>query len=76
MLESKQTPTEAALVVAIKAASNVGRLAFARKLLVMHGKAKHRPQESLYVLVSAGDEGREGGREGGGWEKRKAERYR
>ncbi|CAN0111461.1 unnamed protein product, partial [Ectocarpus fasciculatus] len=51
MLEDKQTMTEAGLVVAIKAAANVGNAAFARELLLKHGKSKHRPQEQLYVCV-------------------------
>lgn len=52
MLEDGQTMTEAGLVVAIKAAANVGNAGFARELLLTHGKNKHRPQEQLYVCVS------------------------
>lgn len=54
MLENKQKMTEAALVVAIKAASTAGEAIFARELLMMHSKNKHRPQEQLYVYVSFG----------------------
>ncbi|CAN0492971.1 unnamed protein product, partial [Ectocarpus sp. 12 AP-2014] len=51
MLEDGQTMTEAGLVVAIKAAANVGNAGFARELLLTHGKHRHRPQEQLYVCV-------------------------
>lgn len=52
MLENKQAMTEASLVLAIRAASNVGEAVFARELLTLHSKGKHRPQEHLYVSVS------------------------
>ncbi|CAM9748373.1 unnamed protein product [Ectocarpus sp. 12 AP-2014] len=51
MLEDGQTMKEAGLVVAIKAAANVGNASFARELLLTHGKNRHRPQEQLYVCV-------------------------
>ncbi|CAN0191471.1 unnamed protein product [Scytosiphon promiscuus] len=52
MVENEQALTEAALVVAIKAAASLtGQAEFSRKLLQMHSKAKHRPQEALYVCV-------------------------
>eukprot|EP00903_Cladosiphon_okamuranus_P019949 g18333.t1 len=51
MLENGQIIPEAALVLAIRAASNVGDGVFARELLMLHGKAKHRPHEQLYAGV-------------------------
>lgn len=58
MLENNQAMTEAALVLAIRAASKGGEPLFARELLVLHSKNKlHRPQEQLYVHVSSGRKG-------------------
>eukprot|EP00752_Nemacystus_decipiens_P008835 g7885.t1 len=51
MVEEKQTMTEASLVLAIRAASNVADSLFARELLVLHSKHKYRPQEQLHVCV-------------------------
>lgn len=54
MLENKQNISEPALVLAIRAASNVGEAVFARELLMLHSKAEYRPQKKLYICVSFG----------------------
>lgn len=60
MLENEQMMTEPGWVLAIKAASKVGDGLFARELLVLHSRTKHRPQEQLYVCVSSGRKKKKG----------------